>query len=476
METMRLKPVLICFASGAAAAIVACGDDGGANKLPDAPIGSDVLPDTPDPLTPARMTITSDGSGVEGIDVYFQNADNTLVAKVATDANGVAEAVVMPGAYVTVVNPFLVVFGGTREDQVDTIAGVQPGDQLTLTQNNGRQVLTNVSIAVNEDPSGSQYRIWATCMDFEAKSNAHMPYYLSTGSAGEGATGTPDMIDCTQTDLLVESENGSGSGVGWIFKDNVPVTASATIDITDAYTATPNVDVQYSDVPSEFTSLSVLNILASSDGAFWREVGSVGVGSGSASWSFERPNPAGSTQVFVTNMFGGASYGQHQVIDWKPITEPATVSFTNALLRSYVGLPSYDTTSNSVVWQEDTVGAVADLAIAEVSGYRDAATPVAWRWRLAGVPTGATLQYPTLPADITQFNVVSGDTANVFSLVTAKLPGGYNTVRPVVLSLESPLVLVGGASGRVSIQQMRGRLARQAPSAMTWSSATMRSR
>lgn len=476
---MRASGVLVCLLSGGVAAIVACGDDGGANKLPDAPPGSDgALPDTPDPPTPARITITRDGSGVESVDVYFQNADNTLVAKVPTDANGVAEATVMPGAYVTVVNPFRVAFGGVPQDDVETIAGVQPGDQLQLTQNNGRQTLTNVNIVVDEDANGSQYKMWATCMVLDAKSSAGMPYYLSVGSGGERPAASPDMVDpCPKADILVESENGSGSGVGWIFKDDVAITASANIDITDAYTATPQVNVAYSDVPAAVTNLAVMNLLTTPDGVLWREQSNTDVVTGAASWSFERPNPAGSTQVFLTNMYGGGSYGQHQVIDWKPIADPATISFANALLREYTTTPTFDVATSSVTWMEAATGAIADLAIAEMTGFRSGATTLSWRWRLAGVPSGTTLKFPTLPADIAQYNVVTGDTTDVFSLTTAKLPGGYNSVRPVVLSIENPTVLIGGASGRIVIQQLPGRVVtRQAPSAPTGARAAARSR
>lgn len=445
--------------SGGVAAIVACGDDGNAHNLADAPpSGSDsALPDTPDPPAPARLTITRDGSGVESVDVYFQNADSSLVAKVPTDANGVAEATVMPGAFVTVVNPFRVVaaFGGVPQDDVRTIAGVQPGDHLSLTETNARQVLTNVTIVVPTDANSSSYKVWATCLPFDAGST---PYYLAVGSGSPNPQGSPDLYDCpTKTDLLVETENGSGVGVAYVFKNDVPVVASGTIDLTaETYTATPTVNVAYNDVPANVTGMNVTNTLATSDGPLWRDVSGLSLGSGMANASFVRPAPAGATQVLVANVFTGG-LGQQTVIDWKPVADAPAFSFNNTLLKEYSNDPAFDVGTSSVTWEEDATGATADVVVAEMSAFRSGATSVNWRWQLAGVPTAATLKYPTLPTEIAQYNPITGDALTVYGLTGAKVPGGYNAVRPVVLATENPVGLVAGAMGRIVVQQYVGR-------------------
>jgi hypothetical protein len=447
---MRLKAVLICLASAAAAAVVACGDDNGANKLPDAPPGGSdsALPDTPDPPGSARLTITRDGAGVEGIDVYFQNADSSLVAKVPTDVNGVAEATVMPGGYVTVVNPFVVALGLPQES-VQTFAGVQPGDQLVLSQD-GRQALTSINILVNQDPSGSQYKMWATCMVLLQKSPASMPYYFSQGSGStERPMASPDLMNCgTKTDVLIESENGSGSGVGWIFKDDVAVSAGVNVDIVDAYTATPTVTLEYTNVPNTVYSIDAQNLLATSDGVLWLEF--LNVGKGGTSVSYERPAPATATQVFFSQLnIGGIT--SNQLIDWMPIATAPTLSLANGLLRRITAPPTFDIATATASWPEEATGEAPDLAIAAITAYRTA-PGLAWTWKLAGPVTGASLQYPTLPADIAQYNLVTDDTAQIYDLTTAKVPGGYNAVRPIVLSKDLGEFYVG-ASGRAVVQR-----------------------
>lgn len=450
---MRLKALVICLASGAAAAVVACGDDGGANKLPDAPLpGSDsALPDTPQPPAPARLTILQAGAPVEGVDVYFQNADSSLVAKVPTDANGIAEATVMPNAFVTVVNPFAFpVPAGVTQSDLRTYAGVQPGDRLVLTDGTPNETLTNVNVVVDEDPNGSQYKMWATCMVFFQKSSASMPYYFSVGSAGTvRPTASPDLINCpTKTDVLIESEDGLGAGVGWIFKDDVAVAAAATIDITDAYTATPSVTLEYTDAPASLFGINVQNILATSDGALWRE--DINLGSGATTTTYTRPAPAGATQVFVADLFVGGS-SSNTLVDWMPIATAPTLSLTGSLLRQITGAGAFDATTATATWPEEATGEAPDLAIVAVTAIRKATASV-WTWKIAGPVTGASLVYPTLPADIAQYNVVAGDQTSIYDVTTAKVPGGYATVRPIVLS-QNLAGYFAGPSGRILVQR-----------------------
>src|ERR1051325_7359780 len=85
--------------------LAACGDDS-VHHLADAPpMPPDVMIDA-STSGPVSLTITESGSPREGVVVYFQAADGSLVAKVATNAQGVATATMMAGGYVTVVNPF----------------------------------------------------------------------------------------------------------------------------------------------------------------------------------------------------------------------------------------------------------------------------------------------------------------------------------------------------------------------------------
>lgn len=441
---------MICLASGAVAAIVACGDDGGAHKLPDAPL-SDATPDTPDTPQPVRLTILQNGSGVEGVNVYFQNANSSLVAKVPTDANGVAEAVVDPNAFVTVVDPFgqPVPTGGPPPAQIRTVAGVQPGDQLRLVSNIGRQALTLINLSAPQDPNASQfdYRAWSTCLD--------TLYYESPGlSTGSGSTDRPaggiDLRNCgATTDLLVESGNGSGASVGYIFKDNIAVANDANIDLQDAYVASGSNELNYSDIPSNVSSIYARNVIATSDGPLWIRDGYVGTGSGGPyPWSYTRPEPAGSTQIFDANMSVGL--GSHHVVDWKPVADASTFSLATTLLREFMGNNTYDAATHTATWDEAATGVAPEFAIVEVLNY---GTTVSVDWHLAGVPTAGALAFPVLPTEIAQYNIGVDDSPSITDLWTFKVPGGYNAARPFVMSDVDSLSFAAGASGRAVSQQ-----------------------
>ncbi|MFN0245982.1 MAG: hypothetical protein ACKV2T_03675 [Kofleriaceae bacterium] len=459
---MRASRVIVCLLSGGVAAIVACGDDGGANKLPDAPPGGSdgAMPDAPDTPAAARLTITRDGSGVEGVNVYFQNADSSLVAKVPTDVNGIAEAVVAPNAFVTVVNPFTVV-AGVRQDEIKTIAGVQPGDRLTLTQNNQRSAVTFMNVIADAHLNASSHALWTNCLEMNSKGGN--PQFMSLGSGSMDRPQVSLDFECTTTaDVLIESEDGSGSSMGWVFVDNAPLTAAGTMDITGAYTDSAQVSAAFNDVPDGITFIDAASYLATSDGLVWRETSGLGVGSNSASWSFSRPVPANTTQIWHSS-FGGTSYGQQQVIDWKPIADPATFTFANTLLRGFTSDAQFDIATHTITWTEEAAGAIPDLAVADITGSRNRPTLLDWRWTVAGVPSGASLVYPVLPNDIAQYNAITGDFVYTENLTTAKVPGGYNAVRPGVLSIEGPLTLVVGATGRIVMQSSFGQVRAAAP-------------
>jgi hypothetical protein len=107
MPPMGRLLLIVCLFMGGCGG---CGDDSKVGRLPDAPpppdgapdatadasidamvdASVDAPPDTPPPPPNVKLTVTRNGSPALQVQVYFQNADNSLVKSVKTDNNGEA--------------------------------------------------------------------------------------------------------------------------------------------------------------------------------------------------------------------------------------------------------------------------------------------------------------------------------------------------------------------------------------------------
>lgn len=159
---MLRRTLLLSALLASVGALAACGDDDSARKLPDAGLTDIDAAPAPDAATAGvvTLTITQDGAPRAAVDVYFQAADGALVAKVPTDASGVASATMEPGGFVTAIGPFEVVEGPF---QVKTFAGVKPGDQLRLDQDWRFTAPITVTVTVPFDESALYYDVYTTC-------------------------------------------------------------------------------------------------------------------------------------------------------------------------------------------------------------------------------------------------------------------------------------------------------------------------
>lgn len=122
------------IASGLFACVTGCGDDGGARKLPDAPLVEDGL--TPDMIASGSVNITTmsrccdvaANTPVANVLVVAVNADGSLAGTAMTDAQGKASLDIREGATVTAVYPEDV----DNETVITSYVGVKPNDELTF--------------------------------------------------------------------------------------------------------------------------------------------------------------------------------------------------------------------------------------------------------------------------------------------------------------------------------------------------------
>src|SRR5262245_15800099 len=111
------------------AVLVGCGVPHRPNQPPDAQ-----PPDAPlDAFDPrVKITVVDSNGPMQGIRIFFQNADSSVVLATDTDVDGIARTEMPPGGFVTAVLPYSRTHHEIPRDDLYTFADVQPGDQLRV--------------------------------------------------------------------------------------------------------------------------------------------------------------------------------------------------------------------------------------------------------------------------------------------------------------------------------------------------------
>lgn len=447
-------------------ALVACGDDG-ARQLPDAPlIDAAADPDAPTSGV-VSLTITGQGTPVEGVDVYFQNADSSLVAKVTTDATGVASATMEPGGFVTAVDPYVTQRGIAFAD-LRTFAAVKPGDELLLQQGSASTPITLTFVLPTDDGLTAEYDVNTTCGS---------QTFVSQGS-GTMPGGVGSYSGCgTTLDVLVVARDPQGTPTSWLYQAGVAVTDGGTIDLTaSTYQAIVETSFVFQNGPAAASFVELSNALISPRGVVSSLSRSSDLTAGAGTVNVSRAQPAGTTSV-TTAMFqdtSGTPVGQHAVLAWSPTAATHTIDLAGALLPEYSQAPAVAAATHTIAWTS-TGTTQPDFVISRIEAIRESPL-LGWRWQMVAPYTGTSVALPVLPTDLAAYNYVATDLITFDDLITAKVPGGYDAVRARLLALDGPEGLVTGASGQIVIQQLnRPQVVRTTP-VPAWFSRTSPSR
>lgn len=390
---------------------------------------------------PVTVVVTRGATGTENVDVYFHAADGTLVAKVPTDANGRASQVMEAGGYVTAVDPYpaltVAPHGVGNFHELVTFAAVKPGDVLLLPDSRFRDYVNLTYSAPVSSLASASY------LGFGSKQG-------DGGSFGPVPTGTVTVQAQSAMDAMVVATNGLGS-IEFMTSLNVTPT-NDTVTFAGAYTAGSASTFAITNVPAEITSGNFTHIVGTPRGLLASTNMTGTTNSGAFNLSATRPFVAGTTDV----LFGafdkqGTDFGRRVVVDWKPTSLTQSYDYATALLAPFDDFATFSVSTHAVTWSEGT-GAAGDTVVTSVSAGRTAPS-TAWEWTMIAPKSGETSVYPVLPAEIATFNPVASDTVNVTELVTYKVPGGYDSLRPSFFAFDqiSELPVVG--SGQASEQR-----------------------
>lgn len=430
-----MRSVLVLMSSLLA---VGCGDDGEVGKLPDAFFESDA-PVGPDaPVAPVKLTVVERGSPVADVPVYFQNADNSLVVATLTDANGVASAVMAAGGYVTAIDPFRLTRGGVASNSVYTYAAVEPGDDLQLVDGSAATLVT-VNVTIPSTTAASGYLLHSSCAR-SAQSIAPPGGMLSFDACGEG-------------DFLVEALDASGNTLSTLFSPNHVLVDQGTVDLTGgAYVPAMSRIFRYTGFDPSPTEVFTTPWAVSPRGILHEAFANIGFEGGTGERELSVPATSPGLATVVESRFSSVAFGQHTVLDWAPSSAgPWILDNTNLLLPTFTELTAFDLATATFSWTEGATGVIPDAALVRVDFGREGA--MIWDWYVVAPHTGTSVKLPTLPGDAAVFNPLAGDAAFPDGLTTLKAPGGYDALRPVLLSRNLPEdAFVTAPTGRVVYQ------------------------
>ena len=411
----------------------------------DAPIQQPDTTTIDAPLQPVTVTFTRDGAPVTDTRVYFQNADSTVANTLMTDATGTASSVVGTGGSVTLVD----VSVSKSPTQLTTWVGVKPGDHLLLANNAPPTVFMNIKAPT--DPAmidtASSYSVYASCM-----SGAPNPSTVGVVT-GSGAPTDVTFFDlafdgCATTDLLIVANDAAGEPVSYFYLPAQAV-ANVTLDLTlAAQTYVATAAHSYHITGAGQTALQIIDQQASTHGLIY------------AHYANQSPADPIDATVNLPAVTGGQRFielddatnlTRRQYIEWGGTLDPYMTDYSTHLLPAFTGTPTIDPATHIVSWTQSGGAVQPDFSTAYFNVNGSASS---WQWNVVGPGPSATIQLPTVPTDLADFNVSATDAVNIYDLVTAKVPGGYDAGRQVFFATTGPHDLVTGTSGSVVVNSL----------------------
>ena len=448
-------------------ALIACGDDG-VHHLADSGVDgpSQPTPDAPpDAPTPGvvTVTVTLQGSAAEGVPVYFQNADNSVVSSTTTGPDGTATATMAPGGFATVLEPVqsLPTLRGAGSGSVsqvngqvlDTFSGVKPGDNLHVDVDpivpDSQSITFDITIPTDPASPNTEYFIGTTCgstfVDFGGgalvTSNVEQISLFGPCSNGSGAT----------ADFIVQSFDDSGNQLNSFFAPGVAIPDGGEVDLTGTYTADATQTFKLTNVPATVDDDEAFVVYTTSLGIVDDEGGtdsSPSGGSDTLSFGVPAANAAFQQANFLFFFPTGAQIDTQDLVTWGSASNTEIDTDVSTIhLHSWVTRPQLNVVTNQVEWSVEKTGASPDAITTQVNVNRfDPVADVSsdWTWNIAagGATTDGAVPIPTLPTDIFDFNIHDSDSANVQATSGITLAGGYDALRGQIFDEEN--LLTGG--------------------------------
>jgi hypothetical protein len=440
-------------------AIGACG--GGAEQLDDAPPPSDGGGfERPPPRV--AVSVRLGGMPVMGLFVYFQNHDSTLASEAQTNIGGNAAGVVDDGGFVTVIEPPPLSAVEAARTRLVTFAGVKLLDELHVDVSPLGFVPPPVTfnLSVPDEQLGNTYTLYSSCgTQAIGVGTAPVRAGAVAAVAAVALTTSVTLTGCDgMADMLVVSTDAGGKLVGWQYQPNVAVADAANIAFTGAYLPPVDTTFTYTQISPTSTGLGVVRELRTARGSVYRSAQATAPSGGvMATVTIPMPAPVGVQAITTSTDQPSTGNGRQTIVEWGAADQSYLLDYAGAALRDYATRPALDTATQAITWTE-AAGAAPDFVLGTYRADRADVVPHETIRRIvapyATDPSGlATLQYPTLPTTLYDFNARTGDLISLERLVTMKVPGGYDAARAGAFDSDIPTAIVG-ATGRIVYQEL----------------------
>jgi hypothetical protein len=422
----------------------ACGDDGVRHTPDAAPHDGPLSVDGPVDAAPMPVTIAATRSGqpMTGVHVYFLNADSSVVLATTTDATGTASAVMAAGGSVTAINPY----GPSKgPDELDTFMGVKPGDHLLLA-NNPSLTSMQVTVLAPDVTGATSYFAYSPCNNQGTQLSPPPTTLVATAPESSAMS----LYDCgAATDFLIVASDNTGTVIDYIVATNVAVTDQGVVDLTaSTYQAATTRTYTFQNVPA-LRSLSIEDDVVDPTGVIYRIYNETPSDTINPSFTEGMPLFTGEADVIQTSYSGAGGFSQQTLLDWGQLGSAFTIDVGARALYNYSSQPTYDGTTHTASIGEDTsTGSAPQFAVVAFNG-QHANDLRSWQWNIA-TPYADAVTLPTLPTDVFDYNLGSGDIVSFNEWLTGSVPGGYDAVRSLILSSTGVPDLAHGAAGSAS--------------------------
>jgi hypothetical protein len=391
----------------------------------DGATGDGAIPDAPDANLRGTVRVTvTDLSGVapaSGASVVFMDPGDSLVATVATDLFGHAQADLLPGGSVTAV-----FMKSPNEYDVYSALDVQPGDDLAIVPRLDDSPMGTFTVNYPVDSGATSYNVYGPC---------------GMGSSN-GTSATLTMYRfCTTNPMTISVDAFGSNGLqDHLEKAGVVFTDGGSITLSPNWTAFLTLNETLSNIPSTVGSVRSIRY-APNRAAHGVVMGQAPPSNSNVAFNTLVPISAGS--AMRVDLFQTGSTASQTV--WQQTASGAASTFgldVGANMLPWVGKPVVDSSTRTIT-TGTTGGAVApDVGILYVIFTR-AGTTVAWT---VAAPSLSTVTLPDIPASLGPVSLESSDVVSAAAayLVDVDSYAGYEEARASAFTLFQESYDIGG--------------------------------